>query len=245
MLVQDLFIAMMEIIGATTLDEVPEAPEMQKCLRHTNLMLDSWSGRRLLLQATVQEGFPLGVGQREYTIGIGGNFNTAKPIAIETAFVRDSASVDYTVVVMNQEVYDDLDDKLITTARPEGIYYDAGVSQQTVQTGTIKCYGIPDAVYTLFINSTKYLTEFVNLTDTVTFPPAYFRALAYNGAIAIWRPMGRRGAIPPDIVMEARESLRIIEGINHRLPVSRIDVPGTSSVATDSDTPNIMSGDWI
>jgi hypothetical protein len=245
MLVQDLFVAMMEIIGATTLDEVPEAPEMQKCLRHTNLMLDSWSGRRLLLQATVQEGFPLVAGQKDYTIGIGGNFNTAKPIAIETAFVRDSSNVDYDLVVMDQEVYDSLEDKLITSARPEGIYYDAGVSQQTVQTGTIKCYGIPDMTYTLFINSTKYLTEFVNLTDTVTFPPAYFRALAYNGAIAIWRPMGRRGMIPPDITTEARESLKVIENINHRLPVCRIDTPGTSGSASDSDTPNIMSGDWI
>ena len=64
MLVQDLFIAAMEIIGATSLDEVPEASELQKCLRHCNLMLNSWSGRRLMIAMTTQEGFPLVANQR-------------------------------------------------------------------------------------------------------------------------------------------------------------------------------------
>ena len=73
MLVQDIFIAAMEIIGATTLDELPEPSEMQKCLRHCNLMLDSWASR-LSLQATIQESVPLQAGKAVYTIGPGGDF---------------------------------------------------------------------------------------------------------------------------------------------------------------------------
>lgn len=242
MLVRDLFIAMMEIIGATTLDEVPEASEMQKCLRHVNLMIDSWSGRRLMLQATTQESFPLIAGQRSYTIGVGGNFNTAKPMTVDTAFIRDVSNVDFPLVVLDKDVYDSLDDKMISTGQPDGVYYDAGVTQQTIQTGTLYFYSIPDTSYTVFLNMQKYLTEFVNLTDVVTFPSAYYRALVYNGAIAIWRPMGRRGPIPSDIEKLANDSLKVIEGINHRLPVARIDVPGTSG---GSEANNIMSGDWI
>lgn len=232
MLVQDIFIAMMEIIGATTLDEVPEASEMQKCRRHVNLMLNSWSARHLLQIATIQENFPLVSAQAAYTIGVSGNFNTAKPIDIVRAFVRDSASQDYPVDVKTADVYEAYSDKLISGGRPEALYYDRGATQQTIQTGTIRLYPVPDdSSDRLFIDSQKYFTEFANLADNVTFEPAYYRAIVYNGAEAIWRPMGRRGQIPPDIHEIATESKRIIENMNSRQVVSAIDVPSSSSSA--------------
>ncbi len=242
MLVQDLFIAAMEVIGATSLDEVPEASELQKCMRHCNLMLNSWSGRRLMLAATIQEGFTLNPGQRVYTIGTSGNFNTDKPISIDSAFIRDSANIDYPVYVVELEIYDSFDDKLVTTARPDAIYYDAGMTQQTLpQMGTISCYGIPDQIYTLFINSQKYLTQFVNLTDNVTFQPIYYDCIVQNLATKIWRPMGRKGVVPADLLHDARAAMQIVENSNHRLPVARMDMPSTGGQVNN----NIMSGDWI
>lgn len=228
MLVQDIFKASMEIIGATTLDEAPEDSEMHKCLRHANLLLDSLSARKLLQLAEIQETFNLVAGQRSYTIGVGGNFNTSKPIDISSAFVRDVSLNDYPVDVKTREVYDSYSDKMISSARPDVIFYDPGATQQTIQTGTIYCYPIPDdSSDDLVINSQKYLTEFVNLTDNVTFPPAYFRMLVYNLSEAIWRPMGRSGPVPPDIVSLARETMRIIENMNATQIVSGLDLPGT------------------
>jgi hypothetical protein len=241
MLVQDLFIAAMEVIGATSLDEVPEASELQKCLRHCNLMLNSWSGRRLMLAATIQEGFTLVPGQRVYTIGTGGNFNTDKPISIDSAFVRDSANVDYPCYVVELEIYDSFDDKLITTARPDAIYYDAGMTQQASQAGKISCYAIPDQAYTLFINSQKYLTQLVNLTDNVTFQPIYYDCIVQNLATKIWRPMGRKGPVPADLIHDARVAMQIVENSNHTLPVARMDMPSTGGQVNN----NILSGDWI
>jgi len=241
MLVQDLFIAAMENIGATSLDEAPEASELQKCLRHCNFMLDSWSGRRLMVAATIQEGFPLAAGQRQYTIGTGGNFNTPKPISIDSAFIRDSALVDYPVYVVDVDTYDSFDDKMISTARPDVIYYDAGMTQQATQMGTISCYGIPDNVYTLYVNSLKYLTEFVNLTDVVTFQPMYYDAIMQNLSVRIWRVMGRKGPVPADLLHDARMAMQVIETINHTIPIARIDMPNTGASVNN----NILSGDWI
>ena len=241
MLVQDLFVAAMEVIGATSLDEVPEASELMKCMRHCNLMLDSWSGRRLMLAATLQENFTLVAGQRVYTIGTGGNFNTDKPIEIESAFIRDSANVDYPVFVVERDIYDSFDDKLLSAARPEAIYYTAGMTQQTNQFGQIFCYSIPDVTYTLFINSQKYLTRFANLSDVVTFQPIYEQAIVQNLAKAIWRPMGRKGPVPADLIKDARDAMQVVENINHEIPICRIDVPGTGATVTN----NILSGDWI
>lgn len=227
MLVQDIFIAMMEVIGATTLDEVPEDNEMQKCRRHVNLMLDSWSARNLLQLAAVQENFPLMAGKVSYTIGVGGNFNTSKPIEVLRAFVRDASNNDYPVDVKTVEVYESYSDKMISRSRPEALYYDPGVTQQSVQTGTIFLYPIPDdSSDKLYIDSQKYFTEFTNLTDSVTFTPAYFRAIIYNGAIALWRPMGRRGNVPMDILGIASESLRTLENMNAKPMISALDIPG-------------------
>jgi len=242
MLVQDIFIAAMEIIGATTLDELPEPSELQKCLRHCNLMLDSWASR-LSLQGTVQQPFTLQAGKVSYTIGLGGDFNTIKPISVPTAFVRDGGGTDYPVEMTEREVYDGLSDKTVSTGRPDTILYDPGTPQQTPQLGTFFCYPIPDAAgpYTLFINQIKYLTEFVNLTDVVNMAPAYNKALVANLAVEIWRPMGRKGPVPPDIRQAATRTMDVLMGINHRIPLMRTDLPGTGPDPTD----NPLSGGWI
>jgi len=241
MLVQDIFVASMEVIGATSLDETPEQSELQKCMRHCNLMLNSWSGRRLMLAATIQEAFPLVANQRVYTIGTGGNFNTGKPIKIESAFIRDSALVNYPVYILDEDIYDSISDNMISTDRPDAIYYTPGLTQQTSHLGQISCYPIPDAVYTLFLNSQKYLTQFVNLTDVVTFQPIYYDAIVQNLACKIWRVMGRKGPIPADLLKDARIAMQTVENINHEIPVCRIDIPGTGE-QTGND---ILSGDWM
>lgn len=240
MLVQELFINAMEITGATTLDEVPEASEMQKCKRHANMMLDSWSSR-FLLQATIQESFTVTANKRQYTIGTGGDFNTRKPIEIVSAFIRDTSNVDYPVSVVSLETYDSIDDKLLANGRPEVLYYDPAATQQAVPTGTISLYNIPDANYTLFLNSQKYLTEFVNLTDTVTFEPVYYDLLVNELACRIWRPMGRKGPVPPDIERAASRARNVVMGVNHRIGNMRTDLPGVSGALGD----NPLTGGWM
>ena len=195
-----------------------------------------------MIANTTQESFPLVANKRVYTIGLGGDFNTDKPIVIDSAFVRDAALVDYPVYVVELDIYDSFDDKMITTARPDAIYYDPGMTQQSPQMGQIFCYAIPDlSTYTLFINSQKYLTQFSQLTDVVTFQPIYYDAIVQNLACRIWTPMGRKGPIPNHMLTDARKAMQVIENINHTLPVCRIDVPGTGQQVNN----NILSGDWI
>lgn len=236
MLVQDLFSAILEVIGVTTLDEVPEASDMQKCKRHMNLLLDSLSARRLIQLSTKQEGFPLVTGKRVYTIGVGGDFNTSLPISISSAFTRDTAGINEPVDIITLAEYEITEDT--GGSRVERIYFDAGQTQSATPLGTISCDPTPLSGYTLFIDQVKYLTEFVNLTDPVTFPPAYRAMLVYNGALALWRPMGRTGPPPPDIRQEADRTMRIVENMNSRSPVAKLDLPGSKGGQYDiiSDT---------
>jgi hypothetical protein len=188
-------------------------------------MLDSWAGRSLLTTAQIQENFNLTAFKGIYTIGptygtppVVSDFTTSKPFEIASAFLRDANGVDYDIVVVERETYDGYSDKKITgeASRPLSLFYDPGPTQQIGQVGTISLYPYPDnsLVYTLFINSEKPFTEFSTLTDTVTFPPVYLRAIIYNLACELAPDYGRN--IHPEVFQIAGEAMRIIENINAR-----------------------------
>jgi len=218
MQVRELFIAILEVVGVVTLDEQPEASDMQKVKRHVNMLLGSLSARHLVQLTPTTESFTLVAGQSSYTIGVGANFNTSKPINITAAYIGDDP-----VEVTTQGEYNRWD---TVSGRPRELYYDAGATQTATPLGTIHLNPAPDAADTLTIDSLKYLTQFSGLTDTVTFPDAYLAMLTYNGAMACWRPLGRTGPPPPDIRMMAERTMKVIENMNARPMIIRTDVPG-------------------
>jgi len=216
--------------GVLAEGEDPSSSEANDTFDALNLMLESWAGRSLLTTAQIQETLTLTAGTSSYTIGSGGDIDTTKPFSIESAFIRDSNNTDYGVAIVGRTVYDSYSDKAYTTntARPRVLFYDPGTTQQSTQLGTIYLYPIPDSssTYTLYINSEKPFTSFTNLSDTVTFPIGYKRAMIYWLAIEVAPDFGRPISI--DLQKTANESLRIIENINSRNKrrVAVIDVPG-------------------
>lgn len=228
MLVQDLLIEAMSLVGAISIDEVPTSPELNSCLRSANMMLDSWSAQRLMIRAVTREPFPLTGGVYSYQIGTGATFNTGKPIEINSAFIRDANGYDTPLEIIEQDQYDGYTDKTVASGRPLALCYNPGKSQQATQAGTIFIYYIPDTSYTLFIENQKYLTEFVNLTDVVSFEPAYFEAIAYNLAGRIWPKFHQSGTpVPAEVAGIARTSKRTIENMNSRPAIMGTDLPGS------------------
>ena len=215
---QDLITMSMQLGGILGIDESPTANQLTFSLNLLNSMIDSWAGRALLTSAQIQESFPLTAGQVSYTIGVGGVFNTTKPFEIVSAFVRDVNNLDYPVDIVPRNTYASYDDKSIAgnAGTPMALFYDPGQTQQSVQTGTIYMYPIPDnsTTYTLFIISEKAFTEFASLSTTVTFPPVYIKALLYNLAAELDIAFGK--PVSKDIADEAHESERILENVNSR-----------------------------
>lgn len=227
--VRDLIKASMRVAGVIEKSEEPTDDEMNDALSTLSTMLRSWSVRHLMVRATVQESLVLTPGKEDYTIGVGGNLNTTKPFKITSAFTRDSNNSDYGVDIVTKEVYDSYRDKAISQARPEALYYDPGTAQQTVQTGTIWLYNIPDSstVYTLFINSQKPFTDFTSINDTVTFEPPYEEAIKYELAIRLWREYHSAGSdIPQDIWILAKEAMHTVEMMNVVTYIAGMDIPG-------------------
>lgn len=224
---QDIIKASMRKLGILEKSETPSNDELQDGLQALNVMIDEWGSQKLMGTATVRESFALTANKQSYTIGIGGDFNTEVPYAIEYAFYRDIAGIDTTLDIVTREEFQSYADKSIVTARPLTLFFDPGATQQINQVGTINLYYTPDASssYTLYIDSQKPFTEFSSLTAAVTFPASYVKALIYNLAIEL-APEYEGVILPRLVEMLAVESKENLEATNSVRVISPLDLPG-------------------
>src|SRR5260221_9921674 len=77
------------MLGDKIVGDTLTTAEQTAYLAVLNTMLESWSTERLLVYQIVEESFTLVIGSSDYTIGSGGNFNTARPTKVEdTCFIN-------------------------------------------------------------------------------------------------------------------------------------------------------------
>jgi hypothetical protein len=85
----DLITAALRRARAIGKDQVPTADEAADCLAELNRMLDEWWNDGLAVFQIKQENFALVANQASRTIGVGGNFNTTRPLKLlDGCFVR-------------------------------------------------------------------------------------------------------------------------------------------------------------
>ncbi|MGH8582477.1 MAG: hypothetical protein ACREWG_06725 [Gammaproteobacteria bacterium] len=197
-------------IGAIDPLEPITADEAAHGLRKLNELLESLSNESLAVYQILQEGFATVAGTGSYTIGSGATWNTTRPLRIESAFLRDSSSNDTPLDVLDREEYDAIPLKT-TRYRPEELFYYAAVPN-----GTVILNGVPDAVYTVYINSLKALQSFTALTDVVVLPPGYLRAIKSNLAIDLCPAYHKTPSAL--LVAIAAQSKAAIKRINARTP---------------------------
>lgn len=218
----DLIRGAMRLIGAVDPGEPLTADESADGLELLNEMLESWSNEKLAVYQILQENFTLVAGTASYTIGSGATFSTTRPLNILSGFIRYS-SLDYHLSILTREEYDRITLKT-TSYLPEYLYY-----QPSVANGTIYLYGVPDAAYVLYIDSTKQLQSFAGLTTAIVLPPGYKRAIRYNLALEIAPEYNRK---PSEAVLAiARESKAAIKRLNSRTPKLRLDHLGGSTAS--------------
>lgn len=184
----------------------PSADDTANCLEALNAMIESWRNDRLLVFSISEQTLTMTVGDSSYTVGSTGDLNTTRPVKIEHAFMRVS-NIDYPVEIADKRRFDSISDKTTTSDRVEIIFYNP-----TMSTGTLKVWPVPSAANVLHLGLWQPLTSFAAASDTVTLPPGYERAMAYNLAIEISPEYG--SIIPPQIVESARESKAMIRRIN-------------------------------
>ena len=224
---QDIILSSLRLIGVLDKGEPPTSDEMSDCLQALNFLVDNWSARSLLQQASTTQSFVLTAFQQSYTIGATGQMVTsAPPVKIISAYFTDSSNIKYPIDVVTQTMFDSYQDTQIVSARPAQLFYDPPSTQSSSQLGTIKIYYTPDAssTYTLWMNMQIPFTEFTSLTSAWTFPPSYLRAFKYNLAIEVAPEF--QAVVSKEIIDIADESLETLEAVNATQLIAGLDLPG-------------------
>lgn len=205
--------------GEKALNDTMSAAENTYYLSRLNSMVDSWSNERLMIFQLSQTSFPLTASQGSYTIGSGGNFNMTRPTRIvDPCFIRDTDGFDSPLQIIDMVAYGRIVDKTADGSYPSYLAYDSGYS--ATSTATVYFWPEPSAALTTFINTLQPLLTFSTVTQQLSLPPGYQRAIETN--FAIEASPGFMG-VSAELVKIARESKAIIKGINAPAPIARLD----------------------
>lgn len=176
----DLITRGMKAIGCLGRTEVPTAADANDGLVAFNALLDSWSNENLMSFVTQQRSFTLVANQQSYTIGVGGNINTQRPIDITQAFCRDTNGLDYPLDIWTQDRWNTIGLKSVQSQIPQVLFYDPGFTL-----GTINIYPVPMLPYTVFYDSVTQQVQFSSLTQSLSMPPGYERVFVSHLALEL------------------------------------------------------------
>jgi len=175
--VLDVITGAAKLIGVLFKSETLANDEAQDGLDCLNDMLNSWSNDSGLTFANTRQSFNLSGGVAEYTIGTGGAFNTARPISITAAFIREG-NIDYQLNIIGDIEYERITNKILSTSIPKYLNY-----SNEYPLATITLYPSPAAAYQLWLITKKPLGTYTDLTDVISLPQGFIRAIKYNLAI--------------------------------------------------------------
>lgn len=218
----------MKKIGVLTKSSAPDADESADGLVALNGLLSSWSNESLFAYTRVRETFSLTAGTASYTIGTSQAFNTTRPISIVEAHITNGTT-DWSLALIPDEVYQAISDK-DTQSIPTMLNFNNGYPS-----ATIYLWPTPSSSSdTLTITSEKPLVTLA-LSDTISLPPGWERALTYNLAVEIAPEYGVQ--VDPLIVKTAMESKGLIAlAVSKTRPMTALNTWGNSY--------NILTGDY-
>lgn len=209
-------------IGVLGVGETASSADAQYALRSLNRLIQAWATESLMVYNIESEIFNYVPNQAVYTIGTGGNFNIERPIVIEAAYnrlIQSDATVDLPIQVTTvYSEYSDITVKSVATPIPVIMYDDGNFPLKN-----LTFYPVPSSTqYKLVLWFWKTLSDSFSLSSTVSFPPAYERAIIKNLAMELVPAFGRK--VSQLLMQQAIDSKAQIKRINVEIP--RLKAPG-------------------
>jgi len=170
----------LRLLQVASTDVVLTNDEANDALESLNQMIDGWSNESLMLYHVTREQFTCIPAHNPHTIGLSGDFVTSVPMNIEAATVTVNGT-DYPVLPIDYDDYAVIKLKTLQNVYPEYFYLD----KASPVLANLYMYPVPSTASTINLYSRKPLTNFASLTDNLTLPPGYERALKYSLAVEL------------------------------------------------------------
>jgi hypothetical protein len=204
----DIINGSLRLLGVLAEGEVPSAETSQDALNAMNQMIESWNTERLSVFATQDQVFLWPAGLLSRTLGPTGDFAGLRPVLLDdSTYFRDpSTGVSYGIKFINQQQYNGIAVKTVTSTYPQVIFVNNTFPD-------IEMYVYPRPIRELewhFI-SVEELTRPATLATDLTFPPGYLRAFRYNLACEMAPEFGvEPSAQVRRIAMSAKRNIKRI-----------------------------------
>lgn len=221
MTVADLIKGALRTLAVTASGETPTAAEQSDAFAALNAMLDSWSNERLAVYATVRTAHTLTPGLNPHTFGFRlvnpPTFNSTQPIRIDRASIIQATVPDIEIQL-----------KLCTDAEWQATQGKtvAGIPmvlwvEKAYPVENLWLNPVPDAAHSLVLYTWQPLTAFSGVTQAISLPPGYVRALQYALAVDLAPSYGVEPSAT--LVQSAMEAKAAIMRTNEPDVVAELD----------------------
>jgi hypothetical protein len=202
--------AALRLIGQLAEGETPSAETSSDALAAMNQMIDSWNTERLAVFSTQDQVFTWPAGQRSRTLGPTGDFVGNRPIDFDdSTYFRDaSTGVSYGLKFVNQQQYNGIAVKTVTSTYPQIIWVN-----MTFPDVEMYVFPVPVKDLEMHLVSVQELSQPATLATNFALPPGYLRAFKYNLACEIAAEFGVEP--PPTVQRIAMSAKRNIKRINN------------------------------
>jgi len=198
--------------------------DAQSALGIVNRMLGQWALQSLTIPAVARVVTPLVSGKggltSPYTIGIGGNINTARPASqahvVNAALLLNTPvpAVEVQVRILTDQQYQGLPIKEMASGQFDRVYYNP--TFVTGGFGTIHLWPVPDnSVNSLVLYLQQALAAFADLTTVYQLPEGMEETLVSNLARKLAKPFG--AVADAELVDAAATSLRVFKRSNFKM----------------------------
>lgn len=202
--------------GVLGVGQTLQAQDTNDAIRRINMMLSQWKRRRWMVYHLVDHSIVMN-GSLSYTIGTGGQIDTPRPDAIESAFVRQLIQsqpnqVDYPLrLIHSYEEYSRISLKQLQAGPGWYLFYDSGYPL-----GTLYPWPLMSSQYELHVQVKDELVSVASAADTIILPPEYELAI-YANQMKMTRSAYR---LPPDpeINRLAQTSIETLKATNFQIP---------------------------
>jgi len=225
----------LRLLGVLAEGETPSAATSQDALFALNQMIDSWGTEKLSTFTTQEQVFSWLPGRISQTLGPSGDFVGDRPVLMDDAtyFVDASTGISYGIKLINQQQYDGIAVKNVTSTFPQVMWINTNYPNIDMHV-----YPVPTKVLEWHFISAAQLAQPATLATPLYFPPGYMRAFRYNLACEMAPEFGMEP--PPTVGRIAMASKRNLKRINN--PDDIMSIP--YAIVSTRQRFNIFAGNF-
>lgn len=198
----------LRLLGVLAEGETPSAGTSQDALFALNQMIDSWGTEKLSTFTTQEQIFNWLPGRISQTLGPSGDFVGDRPVLMDDAtyFVDTSTGISYGIKIINQQQYDGIAVKTVTSTFPQVMWINTNYPNIDMH-----IYSVPTKILEWHFISAAQLTQPATIATPLYFPPGYLRAFRYNLACELAPEFGvEPSATVSRIAMYSKRNLKRI-----------------------------------